>query len=145
MNKKIREIIPIAYNVINNNANKIDKNVKSHINAFGPSIIQIGLLNTIILYENKDSEAYTSRKIFLEILIEILKNVYGEKYNESSLKDILLPICKKNSQDYEKTDIIDIDKNYKQDIINCYLAIKDISKLFCNDNSEKKGTDENGK
>ncbi|UYP01344.1 RAMP superfamily CRISPR-associated protein [Oceanotoga sp. DSM 15011] len=138
MNKKIREIIPIAYNVINNNANKIDKNVKSHINAFGPSIVQIGLLNTIILYKNQDSEAYASRKIFLEILIEILKNVYAEKYNESTLKDILSTNCKKNSQDYEKTDLIDFDKNYKQAIINCYLAIKDISKLFCNDNSEKK-------
>lgn len=98
-----------------------------------------------IKYSLLKSEAYASRKIFLEILIEILKNVYAEKYNESSLKDILLPNCKKTSQDYKKSDLIDFDKYYKQAIINCYSAIKDISKLFCSDNSEKKGTDENGK
>jgi hypothetical protein len=122
---------------------------KSYINSFGPTVVKSGLLITLIQYENENSDTWEKgKKDFILLLKEALSGLNEAKYsfvNKDTSKEIslLLPLLKKAKENKElKNQEINrfIDKEYKEDIMLCYLAIKNLTKVF-KTNDSKIGSD----
>jgi hypothetical protein len=138
MNKVIESIVPLCFDEIKklslSLSDKDKTNLKSHINAFGPTIVNNGFLNTILLYYSEGSDASKTRSIFLGKLFNTY--IKYKKIDSDSEKDFLTLFKNhieemKKSKDYKDEKIpYYIEEDYKIDVLNCYFAIKAVSKIF---------------
>jgi len=140
--KRIDEMIPVALQLLENplesfkkmksDKYKIISGYASAIDAFGPSVIQAGILKTLAFYMKEsggtDKKDKTDKRVILELIKEVMKKVYPlrpeleqknlleiyiEETREKStidklrLKDIILEAataCKLAKLSFEKDD-----------------------------------------
>jgi len=107
--KRIDELIPVALRLFENplksfeeimageNKNKIKSSYASAIDAFGPSVIQAGLVKTLAFYM-KESEG-TNRRAILELIKEVMKKNYPAitNYCDKNLLEIYIEETKNKS------------------------------------------------
>lgn len=116
--RRIDEMIPVSLNLMENPLDsfkeiksdkyKIKSGYLSAIDAFGPSVIQAGILKTLAFYM-KESEG-TDRRAILELIKEVMKKVYQLKPDQQhkSLLEIFIE---------ETKDKTTIEKLHLKDII----------------------------
>jgi CRISPR/Cas system CMR-associated protein Cmr5 small subunit len=105
--KRIDELIPVALRLLENpldnfkqmmvDKNKIKSSYASAIDAFGPSVIQAGLVKTLAFYM-KESEG-TNRRAILELIKEVMKKNYPAitNYCDKNLLEIYIEETKNKS------------------------------------------------
>lgn len=99
---------------------KIYKEFKGYISSFGASIVQSGLLSTVVFYESVDTNSIRNRriltKLILNVIVEYKKNDELNKYEK--LQNYIL--------DFKDTKINSI----KEEIVNAAIAIKLAIRVF---------------
>ncbi len=93
---------------------KVPKEYKGYISSFGPSVIQSGLLPTIMFYENSKSTEKNGKKEILNILSGILKKTGKYKMTPNSLKELTMDKIKNKA---EYADLVN-------DVLDAYTALK---------------------
>ena len=96
--------------------NAVPKEYKGYVSSFGPSVIQSGLLPTIMFYENSKSAVKGGKKEILNILSGILKKTgkYKNMSNSLTLKELTMDKIK-NKAEYD--DLVN-------DVLDAYTALK---------------------
>ena len=94
--------------------NAVPKEYKGYVSSFGPSVIQSGLLPTIMFYENSKSAVKGGKKEILNILSGILKKTGKYKKTPNSLKELTMDKIKNKA---EYADLIN-------DVLDAYTALK---------------------